>query len=466
MRNEKKWCKEFLDYMEFIVNHENYSGLPIKKDENGKLSWIANAKSDIGKKRIEWAKRKANELGIDSNSPGYYAKVMFKIHPTKTKPCQICGKVMSLYYYYPNANLLKAIKKKFNLEFSYTDSIQDITKFLIDRFPINDVLTFFSMIFNDSETTTISELIDSYELKCRNGEGKLLGPGAMSNFPDRFDGFHTYNRCCRSKEDSGRSKENLKSYGKDRRAYEYWSDGNYRAANEFMNSSFFKGLSADHIGPISLGFIHDSLVLRKMSAGDNSSKRNRLLIEDITKLIDIEKKHKISVMSWYSQKIWDFLKVRISSENSSVDLIPFYNAFIINRDNFMNILYYLKHNSTNAEYFFIEYLLKPKTEDFKYNYKFNELGEIISKVPRKENAANKKEVGRFYRIALDSIDEYCLKENRNVKSFVVDIYKSKLDLIVELLSKNLFLEGQTELKKLVDEIQGDIIAKINNHEDF
>ena len=32
-----------------------------------------------------------------------------------------------------------------------------------------------------------------------------LSPGAMSNPPDRLDGFHTYNLCCRSKQDTGRS---------------------------------------------------------------------------------------------------------------------------------------------------------------------------------------------------------------------------------------------------------------------
>ncbi len=30
-------------------------------------------------------------------------------------------------------------------------------------------------------------------------EPSMLGPGAMSNAPDRLDGFHSFNRCCRSK---------------------------------------------------------------------------------------------------------------------------------------------------------------------------------------------------------------------------------------------------------------------------
>ena len=44
----------------------------------------------------------------------------------------------------------------------------------------------------------------------------MLSPGVMSNAPDRLDGYHSYNACCRPC-DSGRSKKNLSTYGQDRR---------------------------------------------------------------------------------------------------------------------------------------------------------------------------------------------------------------------------------------------------------
>jgi len=59
----------------------------------------------------------------------------------------------------------------------------------------------------------------------------LLSPGAMSNAPDRLDGFHTYNLCCRPTQDTGRAVDNLKSYGDDRRAFEQWCEGDWAAAN-------------------------------------------------------------------------------------------------------------------------------------------------------------------------------------------------------------------------------------------
>ena len=116
MAEEKVWAKEFLEYEEFIANHPNYKGLPITKGKDGKYNWIATGQSEVGKKRKAWAEKKGREIGIDVNSSKFYAEVMLAIHPTKTKPCQICGKSMSLYYYYPNANLVKAIKKEFNYE--------------------------------------------------------------------------------------------------------------------------------------------------------------------------------------------------------------------------------------------------------------------------------------------------------------------------------------------------------------
>lgn len=62
----------------------------------------------------------------------------------------------------------------------------------------------------------------------------FLSPGVMSNPPDRFDGFHSFNRCCRESSDPGRSKENLQSYSTDRRVFEYWVDGDWVAADHLM----------------------------------------------------------------------------------------------------------------------------------------------------------------------------------------------------------------------------------------
>lgn len=131
-RNDKNWNAHFLKYMEMIANSPNYKGLPIERKKDGSLKWIATAKSEIGQERIEWANKKALELGFKHRA-GVYADVMLAVHPTKWKFCQICGRHMSLYYHYPNANFLKALNKTFNCEFTDCDHISDIWDALINR---------------------------------------------------------------------------------------------------------------------------------------------------------------------------------------------------------------------------------------------------------------------------------------------------------------------------------------------
>ena len=148
---------------------------------------------------------------------------MREIHPTKSKVCQICGKSMSIYYHYPSANCLKAIKKTFGVQYSEIDHISDVWDDLVKNgFSFEYIANFFidyGRLSSVTVSNTKEEIIKKLEEQCRINGSTVLSPGAMSNFPDRYDGFHTYNRCCRALQDAGRSKENLKSYTRDRRAF-------------------------------------------------------------------------------------------------------------------------------------------------------------------------------------------------------------------------------------------------------
>lgn len=75
---EKQCHQRFLNYIEGIVNHPNYKGLPIKKKLDGSYVWIATAKSDIGQQRIDWCIDKAQELDFvvrHEAYPGMYADI-------------------------------------------------------------------------------------------------------------------------------------------------------------------------------------------------------------------------------------------------------------------------------------------------------------------------------------------------------------------------------------------------------
>lgn len=442
-QDEKQWHPRFLKYMNSIINHPNYIGLPIKKRADNSYAWIATAKSEIGRGRKDWCIDKAIKLGFintHKDYPGMYADVMLEIHPTKWKVCQICGKEMSIYYHYPNANFLKALNKKFSADFSDCDHISDIWDELLNCGVHKDDIAAFLItkgnLSLDPITSNKDDIIDALEYACRKGNKKCLGPGAMSNFPDRFDGFHTYNRCCRATQDKGRSKENLKSYTKDRRAYEYWSDGNIHAANQFMGSSFFDGISADHIGPISLGFVHDPRYLQPMSSSDNSSKRDRLQVADIESIIETEQRTGVYPMSWQSKLIWEFIKKNYKKHNDKVPTI-YRDALKQNMANYMFVLQTILELCPNrGEDFLISAFLKPNYKYFAYSYQFNDKGEIIGKDKRHYTDRNQHETDRYKRIAIDSVYDYAEKENRNSTQDLNPSELQNLKLICNCIESN------------------------------
>lgn len=465
-REEKPWNPAFTEYMGEIVKHPNYEGLPIKTKKDGSLSWVAGKKTETGKARIAWSKEKAKKLEIP-NEPGMYAKVMLAIHPFKQKPCQICGTWMSIFYHYPSANFIKAIKKRFpKIECNTNTHISVIWGDLEElHYSTEEIKSFFIQKGKLTLTTksTKDEIIDALEDACRNGGKKLLSPGAMSNFPDRFDGFHSYNRCCRSKEDKGRSKENLKSYTQDRRAYEYWSGGNIHAANQFMGSQYFKGGSADHIGPISLGFVHDPRYLQKMPNNDNSSKRDRLQCNDIEKIIEVEKRTGVYPMSWYSKEIWEYIRKNYKSHKTLISG-AYKNTLKQNMINFMYVLdMIIRHAKQGGKDFLEEALLQPNYKHFDYSYEFNEQGEITKQENRHFTERNKDELERYKRIAFESVKTYNTKENRNMNEDLTTSEKEALtELFTDISNKRDFAKCKKQFENLLLAIQNRLISELEN----
>ncbi len=463
-RDSIEWHPNFYAYMEMIMHHPNYKGLPIEKRQDGSHGWIATAKSEIGKGRIAWCEAKAKILGIPVQ-PGVYAEVMREIHPTKWKVCQTCGEKMSIYYHYPNAHFLKALNKKFSCDFSECDHISDIWDALIKKgysgYEIANFLISKGSLYLNPRTAQKDEVISALELACRAGNKGCLGPGAMSNFPDRFDGFHSYNRCCRSTLDKGRSKANLKSYTKDRRAYEYWNDGNIHAANQFMGSAFFNGTSADHVGPISLGFIHDPRYLQPMSASDNSAKRDRLQLVDIEKIVSIEKRTGVYPMSWYSQLIWEYIKKNYATHHEKISG-PYREALKQSMSDFMFILMTIidKCGKTGEE-FLIHSFLKKNYRYFDYSYEFNSRGDIVKEEPRHYTARGSNETDRYARIAIESVRDFNDKDNRNISPDLTSSEKLRLNAICSEINTGCsFEKAKKDILQLVRLIENRIISYI------
>lgn len=432
----KNFAPEFEKYMQMIIHCKNYDGMPCKKEKDGTVGWVATANSKIGKERQKWIDKKAKELGI--TEPSKNAKVAFAIHPTKEKVCQICGRKMSLRYIYPNKNFVKFLKNRYGYKFNRYDSIFDVVKYLkksgINDKEIKNMLgKHAKLVSSEIEDKSIDEIVNTIEKKCRNSNLKMFGPGAMSDWPDRFDGYHSYNRCCRKREDKGRSDSNLKSYTKDRRAYEYWSDGNIVAANKFMGSKYFDGVSADHIGPISLGFIHEPHFLQRMSGSANSSKRDRLKMEDFNLIKEKENKYKITPISWFASEIWSKME---NSVHNNDELKKYRTILKQNMNAFMECLWVISNETDGkkGKNFLTRVLLKPKESYFRYNYHFDPINGSYDKTPKKVSKQLTKEYERYIRVSFQSVDDYHNKNNRHIKPILNKQEQQELESLCEKIN--------------------------------
>ena len=386
-RIKRAWHKKFLKYMDFIVKHPNYTGMPEAHKTDGSIRWVTSGKSEIGQKRLAWWDKKRKELKIKKDGP-WISKVARTIHPIGKKPCQICGKEMSLDYIYPNK---------------------------------------------------------------RGG----FSPGAMSNAPDRFEGYHTYNLCCRSVQDTGRHKDNLNRYGEDRRAYENWADGDWKAASWLMKVFNKHKVSPDHIGPISLGFSHNPQ-FNPLTPAKNSAKNNRMTFADVKKLIELEKSG-ASVISWHSKYIWDILKNKIKTDSDALKLSKIMRRnmhqilLILSEISKQGYSKFLVTNFLHPEYAFYSVAFKdfdPKTGFYK---------EMIKTPGNKKQYANNAK--RYVRISLESLKAYQKVKNRNTQTLVLKNVQEILAKVISLLKDKRTAEAKVSLyracSKIADELAKD-----------
>jgi Alw26I/Eco31I/Esp3I family type II restriction endonuclease len=435
----KSWHPNFIKYMEFIANHKNYADMPHKFKKDGNIRWVASSNSTIGQEREKWWKNKEAELKVSSK-----AEAARKIHPEELnglKPCQICGKSLKINYVYPNARTLKKINQIFKSSFQALD--KDIFE-IIDTLP--NELAKWKTIFKLSKDTKITDY--SYLKKWVQQEQvdqnstSFLSPGVMCNPPDRFDGCHTYNACCRKIDDTGRSDENLASYTQDRRAYENWSDGDYNLANSLMGEfrkfptkvkcpkcGKLKKMTADHIGPIALGFCHRPK-FKPLCGSCNSGKGKRFTYEDICSLLNDETKGE-QVVSWHSKYIWDNLKNSVKNDEDAKKLS---NIMRENMHNVLSIFARISEKEFGKD--FLKSLINTEYSFYKYVFNsFDPLNLDSLKYDKKpvESKNKEKNAERVVKIAFESLEEYKNKDNRRVSEWQNKEIDVKLEELYTLL---------------------------------
>ena len=458
-RHKRTWHPEFLRYMKFIVNHPNYKDLPNKFKENGKIRWV----SPSDKERAAWWDKKIVELGLHSRAE--VARAIFPKELHGMHPCQICGRKMSIFYIYPNKNTAIRIKAVTGILVEpYSVDINELFDMLRKKFG-NGVYDKLNKIFDISDKITNNK--DSYLRYIEENRNQKLSPGVMSNPPDRLDGFHTYNACHRSKEDTGRYKANLARYSQDRRAYENWAEGDWNLSNRLMGE--FKRydkevvcpvcgrkarMSADHIGPISLGFTHGPR-FNPMCKSCNSKKNNRMTLEDVKTLIAEEGRGR-KVISWHSKYVWDKLKTQVKSNNDALKLSK------VMRWHLNNILYVFSIINNAGYGMFLTRFLHPEYSFVDYRFDgFDPLHleklRIISKPLDSKN--KRKNADRYIRISLESLRDYQNKNNRNVKHFENEDINIGINELLEMLARKEQEKAYDKLYEIVRQLSVEAIKK-------
>ena len=455
----------FLQYEEEIVSHLAYEGMPDLRHDDGTIQWEAPSNRGKGAfqfshdKRYQWWVEKATQIGISTEEDKWISKVAKTIHPTKQHPCKVCGRVMDIRYCYLSSNFMKRVQKlpffDGKVEMEEVTHILDFIATFIDTYG-DSAYEEIPSLLKCTQVKDIPDLphdLDAWTSWIENNyipkEPSMLSPGAMSNAPDRLDGFHTFNRCCRSTADKGRSKENLASYSTDRRAFENWSDGNWITANKLMgyiNSNpdmkkehcanesngghHPRPCSADHIGPISLGFCHRP-EFQFLCKPCNSAKNNRMYYSDVCHLIEAEKNGE-TVATWYANPIWQKCKNRVTDKESALRLSR------VMRDNRNVAMMLLADFIIQREYLFLFTLLNLEYADYVYDI-IPSSTRIVNQIVI-ANFAKKASTLRYVniqktrkiRVAFSSLSEYAQKKNRNGFTYT--------NATIEALKKRAFLE--------------------------
>ncbi|MCM1484086.1 MAG: restriction endonuclease [Muribaculaceae bacterium] len=465
VKNNVNCHPDFQDYMERIVAHPNYRGLFFERCRDGKIRWMVTEKSAAGKRRKVWWNEQCRLHGIPIGR-GCYANIARMLHPTGLHVCQCCGNVKSIFYEYPTKRTVPILNRILGTDIDKDNdaerveyTIREIIEYWCDDMDKAQAL---AKAFRLPEPKSVEHLVELVYTHLVARNSSRFSPGVMCDPPDRFDGYHSYNLCCREKFDTGRHVENMQTYGQDRRAYEHWSDGDYNLANRIMGEfrkqppmrcpvcNRIAKMTADHIGPISLGFSH-SKNFKPMCRWCNSAKNNRFTKSDVDELLLIESSG-VKVISWHSKYIWDKVKNDIKDDNDAKRASSIMAKCHQNVLSVFAIIYRLTGKEYLSRFLHPEYSMT----DFRFeDFDMTDLGRIriIASPIDNKNKRNNQE--RYVRVSFESLDEFGRKDNRKNYIMVDESTPEIIDL-VEDIRRNQYDEADKKLMSLISKISDEI----------
>ena len=422
-----------LEYQDYIADHENYEGMPVNRKNNGQVKWVATIKTKEGQQRIEFWETKRLEHGIKAESvldAGIRQKVAFANHPSKKHVCLFSGSELYIDYRYLSPSKVNQVNKIYDSDLRYYEL--DVFETCEILFSNDECRMFAKIMAIDTTFKTIDDLQAILKKDYVDKEySPYVSPGVMSNSPDRFDGYHSYNADVREITDTGRYKDNLKKYTQDRRVYEMWSGGNWKMADRLYATFVKNKVSPDHIGPMSLGFAHRPK-FQPMTANQNSSKGNRMSYNDVQILLG-DARNGETVITWHSKYIWDKFKNRVSNDLDAIKLSSIMRA---NLHHVLIIFSMIKEKGCTD---FLMRFLNPEYSYYDYEFiGFNPEDGSYKKVISKElNGKNQKNnADRYIRIAFGKLDEYMDKGNRKNKKWYAEDVDNKVKHVISELENN------------------------------
>lgn len=484
--------RKYIAYMECIVKHPNYSGMPNAIGADGRIHWqVSSGRStsfyEFYEARRQWWIRKADSIGLPGrdDEQGRFTIAARKIHPTGYRPCRLCGESRNVGYFY-----LSHLGERAFRAIAPDSAIRKLM-------PISDALLSMSQEQLREVSTLFPDRQEFFQLwgvsslafeKSNHLRSRLLSPGYMGNPPDRLDGFHDYcSVSCRARKDPGRSEANMRSYVKDRRAFEYWADGDWNMAQDLYNRAgpgvchvcgiSLERVSPDHVGPLACGFAQVPM-FEPLCGPHNSSKQRRLTPNDVRLLNEFERSSNMSVMSWYSRSFWDSQKDRTMSRADATSLS---NRLRSRQDVYLRCLEILR---LNGHYAFLRSLLRPEYALF--SHEFLSLDPATFEFEgvestREDTALRQSLARRSVRIALQSLADYFEKppgrrrRARDLNSLVEQALERNLDGSLDGFQVpedaswqrvHLLMHEDSPDEVLESAIEGVIWDEIPDHEEF
>lgn len=198
-------------------------------------------------------------------------------------------------------------------------------------------------------------------------------------------------------------------------------------------------LTADHIGPISLGFMH-RMEFQPMCIDCNSSKNNRLTHQDVVKLRDTESSG-MPIVSWHSTAIWNALHPLVIDDVSAVRLSS------LMRNNLHHVLTLFSMINESGQGSFLVQFLHPEYALFDWDFSAFEPVTGVHQGRRFEvdTANTRKQAQRYIRVSFESLDTYADKDNRRSS-----MWKNKNcdSLLIEILALIVAKDETRALEKI------------------